>query len=219
MGGDRHDLSEAEWAILHPVLPHKHQGPERVHDRRVMNGIFFVLRTGTPWRDLPERHGPYTTCDNRDNRWSKNGIWASIMEELQRLAGDDGGSDGDSACSVRLRMVDSSPVRVHRHGAGAPRDGGPPRIGSSRGGRTTKVHLGINGKEMEKTVFPTPAQAADCMQAEVLPADLGKDETVIADKDACDADAILDLIETAGATAVIPSKSNRKSPRSLDRET
>ncbi|MCY4139950.1 MAG: IS5 family transposase [Rhodobacteraceae bacterium] len=148
MSGDRHDLSEAEWETLHSVLPHKHQGPERVHDRRVMNRIFFVLRTGTPWRDLPERYGGYTTCDNRDNRWSKNGIWASIMEELQRLAGDDGGSNDGSAASVRLRMVDSSSVRVHRHGAGACRDGGPPRIGSRRGGRTTKVHLGIDGKEM-----------------------------------------------------------------------
>ena len=107
---------------------------------------------------------------------------------------------------------------VHRHGTGARRDGGPPRIGSSRGGRTTKVHLGIDGKEMVKTVFLTPGQAADCTQAEALLADLGKDETVIADK-AYDTDAILDLIETERATAVIPSKSNRKSPRSLDRET
>ncbi len=182
MSGDRHDMSEAEWAILHSVLPHKHQGPERAHDRRVMNGIFFVLRTGTPWRDLPERYGPYTTCYNRDNRWSKNGIWASIMEELQRLAGDDGGSDDGSAGSVRLRMVDSSSIRVHRHGAGAPRDGGPPRIGSSRGGRMTKVHLGIDGNAVVKTVFLTPAQAADCTEAEVLLADLGKDGKVIADK-------------------------------------
>ncbi len=62
---------DAEWKILHSVLPHKHQGPERVHDRRVMDGIFLVLRTGTPWRDLPERYGPYTTCYNR---WSKNGV-------------------------------------------------------------------------------------------------------------------------------------------------
>ena len=62
MIGKRHDMSEAEWKILHSILPHKHRGPERVHDRRVINGIFFVLRTGTPWRDLPERYGPYTTC-------------------------------------------------------------------------------------------------------------------------------------------------------------
>ena len=111
------------------------------------------------------------------------------MEEFHRLAGDDGGSDDGSAGSVRLRMVDSSSVHVHRHGAGARRDGGPPRIGSSRGGRTTKVHLGIDGKEMVKTVFLTPAQAAGCTQAEALLADLGKDETVIADKaydTACD---------------------------------
>ena len=182
------------------------------------NGIFFVLRNGTPWRDLPARYGPYTTCYNRYNRWSKNGIWASIMGELQRLTGDDDGSADGSAGSVRLRMVDSSSVRVHRHGAGAPRDGEPPQIGSSRGGRTTKVHLGIDGNAMVKTVFLTPGQAHDCTQAEALLADFGKDETVIGDK-AYDTDAILDLIETAGATAVIPSKSNRKSPRSLDRET
>ncbi len=91
MSGDRHDMSDAEWEILRSVLPQKHQGPRRVHDRRVMNGILFVLRSGTPWRDLPERYGPYTTCFNRYNRWSRNGTWASIMERLQRLAGGDSG--------------------------------------------------------------------------------------------------------------------------------
>ncbi|MCY3877464.1 MAG: transposase [Rhodobacteraceae bacterium] len=123
-------MSEVEWEILHSVLPRKHQGPERVHDRRVMNGVFFVLRTGTPWRDLPERFGPRATCCNRDNRWSRNGIWASIMEELQRLAGDDGWRDDGSAGWVRLHMVDSPSVRFHRQGAGAPRDGEP--LGSGR---------------------------------------------------------------------------------------
>ena len=139
-----------------------------------MNGIFFVLRTGTPWRDLPERYGPYTTCFNRYNRWSGNGTWASIMERLQRLAGDDGGDDDGPPGSVRLRMVDSSSVRVHRHGAGAPRDGAPPQVGLSRGGRTTKVHLGLDGNEMVKTMFLTPGQAADCRQAEALLAGLGR---------------------------------------------
>ena len=50
MSGDRHDMSDAEWEVLHSVLPRKHQGPERMHDRRVMNGIFFVLRTAIPAR-------------------------------------------------------------------------------------------------------------------------------------------------------------------------
>ena len=218
MSGDRHDMSDAEWEILRSVLSHKHQGPERVHDRRVMNGIFFVLRTGTPWRDLPERYGPYTTCYNRYNRWSRNGTWASIMEKLQRLAGDDDGGDDGPPGSVRLRMVDSSSVRVHRHGAGAPRDGAPAQVGLSRGGRTTKVHLGIDGNEMVKTVFLTPGQAADCAQAEALLAGLGHDETVIGDR-AYDTDAVLELIRRAGAAAVIPSRSSRKSPRPLDRDT
>ena len=65
---------------------------------------------------------PYT-CFNRYNRWSGNGTWASIMEKLQRLAGDDDGDDDGPPGSVRLRMADSSSVRVHRHGAGAPRNG------------------------------------------------------------------------------------------------
>ncbi len=152
-----------------------------------MNGIFFVLRTGTPWRDLPERYGPYTTCFNRFNRWSKNGTWASIMEKLQRLTSDDDGSDDGPP--VHLRMVDSSSVRVHKHGAGASRDDEPSQIGLSRGGRTTKVHLGIDENERVKTVFLTPGQAADCAQAEALLADLEHGETVVGDK-ACDTDAI-----------------------------
>ena len=65
MSGDRHDMSDTEWEIFHPVLSWKHQVSQRVHDPRVIHGIFFVLRTGTPWRDLPKRYGPYTTCFNR----------------------------------------------------------------------------------------------------------------------------------------------------------
>ena len=70
----RFDLSDAEWAIIAPLLPGadgKKNGRPRDDDRKVLNGIFFVLRTGTPWRDLPERYGPYTTVYNRFNRWAK----------------------------------------------------------------------------------------------------------------------------------------------------
>ena len=186
-----------------------------MHDRKVINGIFFVLRTGTPWRDLPERYGPYTTCYNQ---WSKNGVWASIMTKLHRLVDDDYGSDDGSTGSVHLRMVDSSSIRVHMPGAGAHRDGEPPLVGLNRGRRTTKVHLGIDGNAMVKTVFLTPGQATDCTHAEAVLAGLGQDETVVGDK-TCATDAIFDLIETAGVTAVIPSNFNRKSPRPLDRET
>jgi transposase len=62
----RYDLSEFEWRVIAPLLPSKPRGVARVDDRRVLNGIFWVLRSGSPWRDLPERYGPYTTCYNRN---------------------------------------------------------------------------------------------------------------------------------------------------------
>jgi transposase len=69
----RYDLTDFEWSVIEPVLPKGSPGPRRKDDRRVMSGIFWVLRTGAPWRDLPERYGPYTTAYNRFNRWRKAG--------------------------------------------------------------------------------------------------------------------------------------------------
>ena len=72
---NRYDLTDFEWSVIEPLLPNKPRGVPRVDDRRVLNGIMWVLRSGAPWRDLPERYGPYTTCYNRFNRWRKNGVW------------------------------------------------------------------------------------------------------------------------------------------------
>ena len=59
---NRYDLTDFEWSVIEPLLPNKPRGVPRVDDRRVLNGIMWVLRSGAPWRDLPERYGPYTTC-------------------------------------------------------------------------------------------------------------------------------------------------------------
>jgi transposase len=61
----RYELSAYEWATIRPFLPSKPRGVPRVDDRRVLNGILWILRSGAPWRDLPETFGPYTTCYNR----------------------------------------------------------------------------------------------------------------------------------------------------------
>ena len=58
----RYELSDAEWSILRAMLPNKSRGVARVDDRRVINGIFWVLRSGASWRDLPKAYGPRTTC-------------------------------------------------------------------------------------------------------------------------------------------------------------
>jgi transposase len=83
----RYELSDYEWTAIKPMLPNKPRGVRRVNDRRVLNGIFWVLRSGAPWRDLPESDGPYTTCYNRFVRWRQAGIWDQIMEAL--AASDD----------------------------------------------------------------------------------------------------------------------------------
>jgi transposase len=61
----RYELTDHEWTAIKPMLPNKPRGVPRVNDRRVLNGIFWVLRSGAPWRDLPNDFGPYTTCYNR----------------------------------------------------------------------------------------------------------------------------------------------------------
>src|SRR5437763_1999872 len=60
-----YELSDFEWGVIAPLLPNKPRGVPRVDDRRVLNGIFWVLRTGAPWRALPNEFGPRTTCCNR----------------------------------------------------------------------------------------------------------------------------------------------------------
>ncbi len=92
----RYDLTDFEWRVIEPLLPNKPRGVPRVDDRRVLNGIFWVLRSGAPWRDLPERYGPRTTCYNRFVRWRKAGV-------------------GD------IQMIDNTSVRAHQQAATAKR--------------------------------------------------------------------------------------------------
>ena len=65
----RYELSDYEWTAIKPMLHNKPRGVRRVNDRRVLNGIFWVQRSGPPWRDLPEIYGFRTTCCNRFVRW------------------------------------------------------------------------------------------------------------------------------------------------------
>ena len=95
----RYDLTEFEWRVIAPLLPNKPRGVARIDDRRVLNGIFWVLRSGSPWRDLPERYGPYNTCYNRFRRWTKAGVRDRIMDAITNAYGGDvrmiDGTSGD----------------------------------------------------------------------------------------------------------------------------
>src|SRR4029078_13676283 len=99
----RYDLTDFEWSVIEPVLPTGRPGPKRLDDRRVMNGIFWVLRTGAPWRDLPEPLWPLHDC----LRWRKAGVWDWLMDAVTKAHGG------------QVQMIDSSSVRVHQHASGA----------------------------------------------------------------------------------------------------
>ena len=101
----RYNLTEFEWRVIAPLLPNKPRGVPRVDHRRVLNGIFWVLRSGSPWRDLPGRYGPPTTCYNRFRPWSKAGIWDRIMDGITDAYGGE------------VRMIDGTNVRVHHSAA------------------------------------------------------------------------------------------------------
>jgi len=78
----RYELSDFGWSAINPTLPNKPRGVPRVNDRRVLNGVIWVLRSGAPWRDLSESFGPYTTSYNRFVRWRKAAVWDRIMAAL-----------------------------------------------------------------------------------------------------------------------------------------
>jgi transposase len=101
----RYHLSDYEWAAINRMLPNKPRGIRRVNDRRLLNGIFWVLRSGALWRDLPETYASRTTCYNRFVRWRRAGVWDQIMDAL---------AAGHNAA---VQMIDTSVVRVRKHGA------------------------------------------------------------------------------------------------------
>ena len=101
----RYELTDGEWLIIAPLLPNKPRGVPRVDDRRVLNGILWRFRTGSPWAEIPERYGPSTTCYNRFVRWRKAGVWGRLLSAVS------------AAFEGEIVMIDSTCVRIHQHGA------------------------------------------------------------------------------------------------------
>ena len=79
----------------------------------MIDGILWVLRTGSPWRALPERYGSWKTVSSRFYRWQKAAVWDHVLSELQRQA------DAEGRLDWSLHFVDSTVIRAHQHAAGA----------------------------------------------------------------------------------------------------
>ena len=101
----RFELTDEEWVVIEPLSPNKVRGVPRVDDRRVIDGISWRFRTGSPWADIPERYGPYMTCYNRFMRWRKAGVRDRFLASVS------------AAFDGELVMIDSSSIWVHQQGA------------------------------------------------------------------------------------------------------
>ena len=111
----RHELNERQWERLQPLLPpiKPKVGKTNLDHRPILNGMLWHVRTGAPWRDLPERYGSWGTVYSRFRRWTREGIWAKILAALQAEEDAKGNVDWE------IHFADGSVVRAHQHAAGA----------------------------------------------------------------------------------------------------
>lgn len=102
----RHELSDAEWEQLQSFIPARPGPPTKRGDRAFVNAVLWRVRTGAPWRDLPERFGPWKTIYNRFARWAVRGVWEQVFKQLQ-LEVDDVAS-----------LMDGTVIRAHQDASG-----------------------------------------------------------------------------------------------------
>lgn len=122
----RHDMSDAMWEILKPyTIGNKGTWGGNAKDtRQFLNGVFWILRTGAPWRDLPPEYGKWNTVQRRFCRWRDKGIWEKMLEEVIQEP------------DFEWLMIDASHIKVHPHASGAP--GGNQDMARTKGGSTPK---------------------------------------------------------------------------------
>ncbi|MEU8007076.1 IS5 family transposase [Catellatospora sp. NPDC049111] len=216
----RHDLTDAQWAALEPLLPISVRAgrPSAWTKRQLIDGIRWRVRVGAPWRDVPDCYGSWPAVYGLFRRWQRAGVWLGIVTALQARA--------DAAGLIGWDVsVDSTTARAHQHAAGARRDGGaqiePPvgepadhALGRSRGGYSTKLHLACEQGQKPLSMLVTAGQAGDSPQFAAVLAGIrvprsgpGRPRTrpdrVLADK-AYSSRANRDLLRRRGIKATIP---------------
>lgn len=118
----RHDISDLVWEGLKPRLPGSEGkvGRPAFNNRLFLDAVFWILRTGAPWRDLPPDYGDWKNTHRRFCRWRDRGVWEKLLTEVI--------DDPD----FEWLMIDASYIKAHSHAAGA--RGGNQAIGRTKGG-------------------------------------------------------------------------------------
>ena len=163
----------------------------------MISGILHVLKYGCRWRDCPAVFGPHTTIYNRFNRWSRAGIWPSMLQTLVTLDAAD------------LQCIDSTTSKAHRCSAGGIGGAETQAIGRSRGGRTTKIHAAVDRAGRLIAFNLSPGQMGDVRAAAGLLERLPKATHLLADT-AYDSNGLRRFLEDRGTTPVIKPNPTRK---------
>jgi transposase len=120
----RHDISDKAWKKIEPHLPGQRGqwGGIAENNRRFINAVFWIFRTGAPWRDLPKRYGCWSNTHRRFIRWRAKGVWERVLEQVANQP------------DYQWLMIDASHIKVHPHAAGAA--GGNQKMSRSKVGST-----------------------------------------------------------------------------------
>jgi len=109
----RYELTDEQWSMLAGLFPRQGRGGRWLDHRTMLNGMLWILRSGAPWRDLPERYGKWQSVNHRFNRWRRDGTFERVLKALQIRLDKQGKIDWD------LWLVDGTSIRASRAAAGA----------------------------------------------------------------------------------------------------
>lgn len=199
-------LSKKEFNKIKTFLPAP-RGRERCNDLLVISGIIFIISNCIPWRHLPEIYGNWNTVYSRFNRWSKNGVWALIFDKLR-----------SKLKKRNVVMIDSTTVKVHRTSASMRYDKLPRKIGRSRGGLTSKIHLLCTEDKKPIDFILTEGQASDIGVAPELVIRNTKYIKVLLGDRGYDSSNFRKLLIQNKIEPVIPPRSNRREKIEFDKE-
>ncbi len=180
---------------------------EKIDARTVLSCVIWLIRYGRSWKEIPEKYGKYDTIRKRFTRWSASGAFRKFFFSVAA-----------KAPKKSRAMIDSTTVKAHRTAASMACDQKPREIGRSAGGLTTKIHLLATIERIPLDFYLTPGQAGDAPAGEkLIRKNSASFKCLLADK-AYDTDKIRNYLEEGNKEVCIPSKSNRKSPYTHDRE-
>ena len=195
-------LTDKEWSFFEPfvVVSDSPQGGRSARShRRLLDAIFWIARTGAPWRDLPAELGNWNSVFRQFRRWTASGLWDVMLEALA-----DGGGEADL-----LQMIDSTVVRAHHCTAGGRRGLNRHGLGRSRGGSTTKPHIRGNAHGLPIALHVTAGQEADCSNYNALIEARDSDPAIMLGDKRYDSDPIRQDLRDRSAMPRIPTMRHR----------